>query len=98
MIPERSHCASVRLAVFDCDGTLVASQHSIVAAMHAACDEHDIARPGAEAVRRSVGLPLEEAFARLMPDEDAEARARLRESYRDVFGALRRAGEVKEPL
>ncbi len=36
VIPERSHCASVRLAVFDCDGTLVDSQHSIVAAMHAA--------------------------------------------------------------
>lgn len=98
MIPERSQSASVRLAVFDCDGTLVDSQHSIVAAMHAACDEHEIARPGPEAVRRMVGLPLQEAFARLMPDEGADAHARLRESYREFFGALRRAGEVKEPL
>ncbi len=44
MFPERSHCAPVRLAVFDCDGTLVDSQHSIVAAMHAACDVYDIAK------------------------------------------------------
>ncbi|MCH8835882.1 MAG: haloacid dehalogenase, partial [Proteobacteria bacterium] len=35
----------MRLAVFDCDGTLVDSQHSIVAAMPAACDAPDIARP-----------------------------------------------------
>ncbi len=98
MFPERSHCAPVRLAVFDCDGTLVDSQHSIVAAMHAACDVYDIAKPEPEAVRRLVGLPLQEAFARLVPEAGAEAHARLRESYKDFFGALRRAGEVREPL
>jgi phosphoglycolate phosphatase len=89
---------TVRLAVFDCDGTLVDSQHAIVAAMHASCDAHGFPRPAPEAVRRMVGLPLAEAFARLLPDIGADACERLRDSYKEVFFALRRGGHVSEPL
>jgi len=88
----------LRLAVFDCDGTLVDSQHSIVAAMHAACDVHDYPKPSAAAVRRMVGLPLTEAFARLLPDHGPETHDRLRESYAEAFLAMRRNDEVQEPL
>jgi len=88
----------LRLAVFDCDGTLVDSQHSIVAAMYAACDTHDYPKPSAEAVRRMVGLPLTEAFARLMPDQDPEAHDLLRQSYAEAFFTMRQKGEVVEPL
>ncbi len=88
----------LRLAVFDCDGTLVDSGHSIVTAMHAACDEHGCARPAAEEVRRMVGLPLAEAFARLLPGAGAETLAKLKEGSQNAFGAMRRLGEVREPL
>ncbi len=88
----------VRLAVFDCDGTLVDSQHSILASVHAACDAHDLPRPEAEAVKRIVGLPLKVGIARLWPGEDAEAHAVIAGFYRDHFNRLRAAGAVTEPL
>ena len=64
-MPE-SH--SPRLAVFDCDGTLVDSQHSIISSMFSAFDARVHPRPEAEAVRQVVGLPLREAMVRLLPD------------------------------
>ena len=88
----------LRLAVFDCDGTLVDSQHSILASVHAACDAHDLPRPEADAVKRIVGLPLKVGIARLWPDEDAEAHAVIAGFYRDHFNRLRAAGAVTEPL
>lgn len=88
----------VRLAVFDCDGTLVDSQHSILASVVAACEAHDLAKPEAEAVKRIVGLPLKVGIARLWPDEDAEAHATIAGFYRDHFNKLRTAGAVTEPL
>ena len=56
-----------RLVIFDCDGTLVDSQHHIVAAMHAAFGAHRLALPAADSVRRTVGLPLAVAIQRLLP-------------------------------
>ena len=50
-----------RLILFDFDGTLVDSQHAIVEAMGTAFADADLDRPGAAAVRRIVGLGLEEA-------------------------------------
>ena len=88
----------IRLAVFDCDGTLVDSQFSILASVHAACDAHDLPRPEAEAVKRIVGLPLKLGIARLWPDQDAEAHAVIAGFYRDHFDRLRDAGNVSEPL
>jgi len=88
----------IRLAVFDCDGTLVDSQHSIVASVHAACDAHNLPRPEAEAVKRIVGLPLKVGVARLWPDENAEAHGIIAGLYRDHFTRLRTAGAVTEPL
>lgn len=56
-----------RLVLFDCDGTLVDSQHHIVAAMHSAFAACDLALPEAEAIRRTVGLPLPVAIEHLLP-------------------------------
>ena len=88
----------LKLAVFDCDGTLVDSQHSIVSAMHAAFDALGLERPGAEAVRRVVGLPLTPAIALLAPGVDGAVHDSLTEGYKDAFGRLRRQGEVADPL
>lgn len=86
------------LAVFDCDGTLVDSERSIVECMHATFTGHGFAPPSAADVRRLVGLPLLDAVARLAPNGDAETHESLRAGYIDAFGGLRQTGTVHEPL
>ena len=88
----------IKLCVFDCDGTLVDSQHSIVACMAAAFAAHGLAEPTSEAVRRVVGLPLQVAVAALLSDDDEPRCERIAESYRETFADLRRRGGLTEPL
>lgn len=88
----------LRLAVFDVDGTLVDSQHNIVAAMLAACDSHGLCRPPADAVRRVIGLSLVEAVAALLPGQEPGAHERIAESYKDAFLTLRAGPGWTEPL
>lgn len=90
--------APVRLAVFDCDGTLVDSQHSIIASVHAACGVHGLPTPTADAVRRIVGLPLMEGIGRLWPDASVQEHTTMVGFYRHHFAELRAAGGVVEPL
>ena len=52
--------AALSLILFDCDGTLVDSQHSIAAAMATAFDAHGLPVPGLADVRQAVGLSLAE--------------------------------------
>ncbi|HET6621494.1 MAG TPA: HAD-IA family hydrolase [Dongiaceae bacterium] len=90
-----------RLFVFDCDGTLVDSQHNIVAAMAAAWARHDLPAPAAGEVRRLVGLTLEIAIARLLPDADDARHRALAADYREIVHDLRAAnaqGTTEEPL
>ncbi|MCZ6813855.1 MAG: HAD-IA family hydrolase, partial [Alphaproteobacteria bacterium] len=84
-----------RLAVFDLDGTLVDSQHMIVAAMGEAFQASGLAAPPAEAVRRVVGLSLGVIIARLAPGLDGAEQDAVKKSYRDAFSALREAGEAE---
>jgi phosphoglycolate phosphatase len=88
----------LRLVVFDCDGTLVDSQHAILRAMTAAFSAEGMAAPSGEAVRRIVGLPLEECMARLALGETAARCARLVEGYKAAFFALRQRPDHYEPL
>lgn len=90
--------APLRLAVFDCDGTLVDSQHSIVACMSAAFAAAGLAAPTAEAVRRVVGLPLAASVARLEPRLAAADCERVAGLYKQAFGDLRRDRAIEEPL
>lgn len=90
--------APLRLAVFDCDGTIVDSEKSIVDCMCVAFEHHGVAAPTAEAVRRMVGLPLLDAVARLVPEADGATHERLRGAYIDAFAVLRQTGSVHEPL
>jgi phosphoglycolate phosphatase len=88
----------IRLAVFDCDGTLVDSQHSIVAAMRAACAAHDLAEPPAERVRRVVGLHLLEAIRVLLPAAADAVLDRVHASYIAAYQDMRARGLVRDPL
>ncbi len=93
-LPDRA----LRLVVFDCDGTLVDSAHSIVSCMQAACARYGYAEPSPEDVRRMVGLPLEDAISRIFPAMDPKTVWAVREGYREAFLDLRNKDEVHEPL
>ncbi|MEQ9150581.1 MAG: HAD family hydrolase [Parvibaculum sp.] len=88
----------LRLVVFDCDGTLIDSQHMIVAAMNHAFDAHGLENLPREKVLSIVGLSLAEAIHALVPDVDAALRARVTESYKGAFFELRRRKDLVEPL
>ncbi len=87
-----------RLAIFDCDGTLVDSGATIYAALANAFSENGLELPPPEVSRRVIGLSLTEAMAALLPDAPAEQHAVLAEDYKRAFWQLRAAGKVEEPL
>ena len=89
---------SNRLAVFDCDGTLVDSQHSICTAMIRAFEGERLAPPDRTAILSVVGLSLPLAIARLLPGAEADFHDHLSESYKLAFQQLRRDNAVSEPL
>ncbi len=81
-----------RLAVFDVDGTLIDSQHTIVSAMLTAFAAHGLPAPRPEAVRRIIGLSLVEAVRCLLPEEAAaqpETALAVAHAYKEAFVALR---------
>jgi len=89
---------TLRLAIFDCDGTLVDSQADICAAMDAAFLMTGLTPPDRNATRRIVGLSLPEAMRRLSPEASEKDHADLAQNYRDAFRSRRAAGQVTEPL
>ncbi len=84
---------SVTLVLFDCDGTLVDSQHVIIDAMQAAFANHGLAEPPPEAVRRVVGLSLHQSMAVLAPETTLEDQDILTERYKQAFIDQRAAGQ-----
>ena len=87
-----------RLAIFDCDGTLVDSGGNIYAAVAEALTEHRLHVPEAQVVRRVIGLSLVEAMAVLVPQAPADLHVELAETYKLRFQALRAGGCIEEPL
>lgn len=87
---------TVRLAVFDCDGTLVDSQANICRAMEDAFALSALEPPTREATRRIVGLSLVEAMGVLAPGADHH---RLAHDYKAAFRHLRSTDALDdEPL
>ena len=84
-----------KLAIFDCDGTLVDSGGTIHRALRSTFDSHGLDCPPRAVTRKVIGLSLDEAFAALVPDGDHPA---LSQTYKDVFFAMRSQGVVEEPL
>jgi phosphoglycolate phosphatase len=87
-----------RLAIFDCDGTLVDSGATIYRALSAAFAGHGLELPPPEVSRKVIGLSLTEAMTALLPGAAAEQHQALAEDYKRAFWKLRAAGEVEEPL
>jgi phosphoglycolate phosphatase len=87
-----------RLIVFDCDGTLVDSQHLIIDAMRTTFETHGLPPPVDEAVRHVVGLSLGEAIGELVPGIGRIELAQLVDGYKQTFQAMRRQPLFHEPL
>ena len=87
-----------KLAIFDCDGTLVDSGATIYRALGAAFAQHGLELPPAEVSRKVIGLSLTEAMSALLPHASTDKHLQLAEDYKRAFWSLRAAGEVEEPL
>jgi phosphoglycolate phosphatase len=87
-----------RLAIFDCDGTLVDSQANICMAMEHAFEEKGMVPPTRNAIRRTVGLSLFEIMRELLPEAGEAQQRVMAEAYRDSYLTLRNNGLEHEPL
>lgn len=87
-----------KLAVFDCDGTLIDGQASICDAMEAAFEATHLPLPERSAVRRAVGLSLPQAVRRLLPDHAPALHSVVVEAYKQAFRNARSEGSLSQPL
>jgi phosphoglycolate phosphatase len=88
----------LKLVIFDCDGTLVDSQHMIVAAMTRAYAAHSMPLPDRDVLLSVIGLSLIEAFTKLGEGRHDFPAESLANHYRDAFHAMRGPGAPVEPL
>ena len=89
---------SVKLAVFDCDGTLSDGQAGVVNAMDAAFAEIGAPAPPRAQVRRIVGLSLPQAIRQLAPELTDSQQVAVVQAYKDAFRLSRENGSLREPL
>ena len=88
----------MKLAVFDCDGTLVDGQADICDVMVGAFERARLDPPSRNDIRRIVGLSLPVAIRELSPClEESEVRS-LVEFYKSGYFARREEGLLNEPL
>jgi phosphoglycolate phosphatase len=87
-----------RLAVFDCDGTLVDGQADVLWAMRRAFEKARMTPPDPAQVRRLVGLSLPVAIRELAPEAELRQQRDLTEFYKSSFRARREEGLLHEPL
>lgn len=87
-----------RLALFDCDGTLVDSHAAIGRAMDECFAAHGLTPPDRHATRRIIGLSLPHAMRALLPEAEAGLHDAMAETYKSAFHRHRAEGLVEEPL
>ena len=88
----------MKLAVFDCDGTLVDGQAPICEAMEASFAAFGLAAPSRGLIRRAVGLSLPQAIRQLLPESDETQQDAMAEAYKLAFRQAREEGRVSQPL
>jgi phosphoglycolate phosphatase len=89
---------SVRLAVFDCDGTLSDGQAGVCDAMEIAFAAAGLTAPDRHRVRRTVGLSLPVAIRRIAPELPEGQQVAAVDAYKEAFRRSRVEGTLSEPL
>ena len=87
-----------KLAIFDCDGTLVDSGATIHRALAETFGLHGLDLPPPGECRKVIGLSLTHAMASLLPNADERDHHQLAETYKGCFHRARQEGRVEEPL
>ncbi len=88
----------MKLAIFDCDGTLVDGQVDVCRSMDIAFTSAGLVPPDANRVRRIVGLSLGVAVRELAPDISEDQAREVTEHYKSAFRTRRETGLLREPL
>jgi phosphoglycolate phosphatase len=88
----------MKLALFDCDGTLVDSGRLIHEVMARTFEHHGHERPHYDATKSIIGLTLDTAIARIMGVEIDENIQRMTQHYKDIYGPVRQEAGFQEPL
>ena len=81
---------SLRLIVFDCDGTLVDSQAAIIHAMREAFEGAGLLPPSDDEIRGIVGLSVPQAVAALAPGQGGDVLAKIDGGFRESSIAWRK--------
>ena len=90
---------TLRLALFDCDGTLADSAHDITSAMRDAFAANGLDAPEDADIRATIGLSVPAAIRTLARGADDGLHHRLTEAYREAYFTHRSAqGAAPEPL
>lgn len=88
-----------KLIVFDCDGTLVDSQHNIITAMQRAYQQVGLPEEDDTRIRSIVGLSVLEAVEALRPEDDAGVHQKIAGHFKNEFLRLRTQQSVgPDPL
>ena len=87
-----------RLAIFDCDGTLVDGQADICDTMVGAYERAQLPPPSRHDIRRIVGLSLPVAIRQLSPEASESDVSTLVDEYKAGYFARRQEGLLHEPL
>ena len=88
----------MNLVIFDCDGTLVDSQHAIFAAMEHAFGYVGLPAPSHADVIRIIGLSVPEAIAALAPGQSMSAQAALGRHFKSAFPHIKEEIAHRDPL
>jgi phosphoglycolate phosphatase len=86
------------LIVFDCDGTLADSQHTITESMRFAFQSTGLAAPERSSILRIVGLSMVEAVAALAPGQCEARRDDVVRAFRERSTTLRQTATMREPM
>lgn len=87
-----------QLILFDLDGTLVDSRAGIVHCTHAAFSAQGLPLPDERRIARVVGLSLELALERLLPEGAEHLVLEVTKAYREAAQAMRARADFEEPL
>ncbi len=89
----------MKLALFDCDGTLVDSAGLIHEVMARTFEDFGLERVTLNATKSIIGLTLDIAIARLMHQPHVDDRAQaMTAHYKKLYGGVRAELDFREPL